>query len=178
MNNMEKFVKEHVPNLQKKLDIKNVNAVPKIEKVVVSIGIGSLVTRKGQKDFEEFESNLIKITGQKPRLVKSKKSISNFKLREGMPVMMQSTLRRHKALDFLDRLNKLVLPRVRDFDGFSAKSFDPQGNFNLGLKNYNIFPELGLEDATIPMWLQINIVTTGNAEETKALLEELGFIFK
>lgn len=175
---MEKFVKEHVPNLQKKLDIKNVNAVPKIEKVVISIGIGSLVTRKGQKDFEEFESNLIKITGQKPRLVKSKKSISNFKLREDMPVMMQSTLRRQKAHDFLDRLNKLVLPRVRDFDGLSAKSFDHQGNYNVGLKDYSIFPELGLEDATIPMGLQINVVTTGDAEQTRALLEELGFIFK
>lgn len=128
--------------LKDHLNLKNINQAPKVDKVIVAMGIGSLVTRKGHKDFEEFERNLIRITGQKPVLIKSKKAISNFKLREGMPVMLKVTLRGERAYDFLDRFCKLVLPRVRDFSGISKKSFDPKGNLNLGLQNYNIFPEL------------------------------------
>ncbi|MCF7835062.1 50S ribosomal protein L5 [Candidatus Gracilibacteria bacterium] len=169
------FVKE----LQNKLNIKNVNAVPKVEKVILSCGIGSLVTRKGQKDFGEFENNLKRISGQKARMIKSRKSISNFKLREGMPVMLQSTLRKKRAVEFLDRFVKLVLPRMRDFSGISSKSFDPSGVLNIGIPNYNIFPELGLDDVTIPMGIQITIVTSSkNIEQSKALLEALGFVFK
>ena len=115
MNGLEKFKKEKLPALQKKLGLKNVNAVPRIEKIIFGVGIGSLATRKNLKDFDEFEKNVIKITGQKPRITKSKKAISNFKLREGLPVMMQVTLRGQRAYDFLDRFVKLVLPRVRDF---------------------------------------------------------------
>ncbi|HRX63604.1 MAG TPA: 50S ribosomal protein L5 [Candidatus Absconditabacterales bacterium] len=171
--------KEYKENLKKKLDIKNVNAVPNIDSVVITMGIGSMVTRKGHKDFEEFEKNLIQITGQKPRIIKAKQSISNFKLREGMPVMLQSTIRKTKAIDFLDRFYKLVLPRVRDFDGISTRGFDNQGNLSLGIKNYNIFPELGVDDVTIPMGIGITIVTTSNKkEESQTLLEELGFVFK
>ncbi len=166
-------------NLQKKLDIKNVNAVPKIESVVVIMGIWSMVTRKWHKDFEEFEKNLIKITGQKPRLVKAKQSISNFKLREGMPVMLQSTIRWTKAVDFLDRFYKLVLPRIRDFEGTNPKSFDKQWNLNIWVKNYNIFPELWVDDVVVPMGIGITIVTTTNKkEESQALLEEIWFVFK
>ena len=115
MNSLEKFRNETRLDLQKKISVKNINAVPKLDRVIVAIGIGSLVTRKSLKDFDEFEKNLQKITGQKPRLIKSKKSISNFKLREGLPVMLQVTLRKAKAYDFVDRFVKLVLPRVRDF---------------------------------------------------------------
>lgn len=166
-------------NLQKKLDIKNVNAVPKIDSVVITMGIGSIVTRKWHKDFGEFEQNLIKITGQKPRMVKSKQAISNFKLREGMPVMLQSTLRKDRALDFLNKFYKLVLPRVRDFEGTSSRSFDNQANLTIGLKNYDIFPELWVDDVTIPMWIGITIITTTNDKtQSQALLEEIGFIFK
>ena len=166
-------------NLQKKLNIKNVNAVPKIDSVVVTMGIGSIVTRKWQKDFEEFEKNLIKITGQKPRIIKAKQSISNFKLREGMPVMLQSTIRKAKAMDFLDRFYKLVLPRIRDFEGTNPKSFDNQANLTIGLKTYDIFPELWVDDVSIPMGIGITIVTTTNNKvESQALLEEIGFIFK
>ena len=166
-------------NLQKKLDIKNVNAVPKIDSVVITMWIWSIVTRKWHKDFGEFEQNLIKITGQKPRMIKSKQAISNFKLREGMPVMLQSTLRKTKALDFLNRFYKLVLPRVRDFEGTNSRSFDNQANLTIGLKNYDIFPELWVDDVTTPMGLGITIVTTTNKkEESQALLEEIWFIFK
>lgn len=174
MKKSELFVK-----LKEDLNLKNINQVPKVDKVIVSMGIGSLVTRKGHKDFEEFERNLIKITGQKPVLVKSKKAISNFKLREGMPVMLKVTLRWERAYDFLDRFYKLVLPRVRDFSWISKRSFDPKGNLNFWLRNYNIFPELWVDDVTIPMGLQITVVSTaGSVDGSQALLEEIGLIFK
>jgi len=166
-------------SLQKKLDIKNINAIPKIDSVVITMGIGSIVTRKWQKDFEEFEKNLIKITGQKPRMIKAKQSISNFKLREWMPVMLQVTIRKTKALDFLNRFYKLVLPRIRDFEWTNPKSFDNQANLTIGLKNYDIFPELWVDDVTIPMGLGITIVTTTNdKKESQTLLEEIWFVFK
>ena len=165
--------------LKDHLQLKNINQVPKIDKVIVSVGIGSLVTRKGHKDFEEFEKNLIRITGQKPVLIRSKKAISNFKLREGMPVMLKVTLRGVRAYDFLDRFAKMVLPRIRDFSGVSKKNFDPKGNLNLWLQNYNIFPELGVDDVNLPMGLQLTIVSTaGTPEASQALLQEIGFIFK
>lgn len=179
MNSLEKFRKDVVPALQKQLDIKNVNAVPKLDKVIVAVGIGSLVTRKSLKDFEEFEKVLLKITGQKPRMIKSKKSISNFKLREGLPVMLQVTLRKERAYDFVDRFVKLVLPRMRDFSGLSEKSFDPQANYSIGIPNYNIFPELTLDDVTHVMGVQIGLVTTTKDPiKAKALLQGLGFLFK
>lgn len=179
MNSSAQFKKEILPRLKEKLGVKNVNSVPQIDKVVVAIGIGSLATRKSVKDFEEFEKNLRKITGQKPMLVKSRKSISNFKLREGMPVMLRSTLRREKAYDFLDRFVKVVLPRLRDFGWLSTKSFDQKGNMNIGLSNYNIFPELNVDDVVTPIGLQITIVTTGSdVDHSKALLESLWLIFK
>lgn len=115
MSALQQFNKEIVPVLKEKLGVKNVNSVPKIEKIIVSVGIWSLATRKSIKDFDEFEKNIIRITGQKPTLIKSRKSISNFKLREWMPVMYKVTLRRDRAYDFLDRFVKVVLPRLRDF---------------------------------------------------------------
>ncbi len=157
----------------------NINEVPKVEKVIINIGIGSLVTRKGLKDFSEIEKNLMMITGQKPHLVKAKRSVSNFKLREGMPVMMKVTLRDQKAYDFLFKVMSIVFPRVRDFDGLTQKSFDGRGNYSFGLKNYNLFPELHPDDVTIPVGLQISIATSAkNNEDAQTLLEELGFIFK
>ena len=179
MNSLEKFRKETRLDLQKKIGVKNINAVPKLDRVIVAIGIGSLVTRKSLKDFDEFEKNLQKITGQKPRLIKSKKSISNFKLREGLPVMLQVTLRKTKAHDFVDRFVKLVLPRVRDFSWLSEKSFDAQANFSMGIQNYNIFPELSLDDVTHTMGLQISFVTTTkDVAKSKALLSSLWLLFK
>jgi large subunit ribosomal protein L5 len=118
-------------SLQTSLGKKNLNQVPSVDKVIISVGIGSLATRKGVKDFSDIEKNIIKITGQKPALVKSKRSISNFKLREDMPVMYKVTLRRDRAYDFLQKLTTVVLPRVRDFTGLNPKSFDPQHNINI-----------------------------------------------
>jgi len=179
MDTLSIFTTDVLKGLQKQLNIKNINAVPKIDKVIVAIWIGSLATRKSLKDFDEFEKNLFKITGQKPRVFKSKKSISNFKLREDMPVMLQSTLRKQKAYDFLDRFVKLVMPRIRDFSGVYEKNFDGQGNFSLWLPNYNIFPELSLDDVVTSMGLQITIVTTAKDNiQAKALLQGLGFVFK
>ncbi len=179
MNTLATFNKDILKNLQKQLGIKNINAVPKIDKVIVAVGIGSLATRKSLKDFDEFEKNIQKITWQKSRVFKSKKAISNFKLREWLPVMLQTTLRKQRAYDFLDRFVKLVMPRIRDFTGLSEKHFDGQGNFSIWLPNYNIFPELSLDDVVTPMGLQITIVTTTKDNtQAKALLQALGFIFK
>ena len=165
--------------MKDRLQLTNINEAPRVDKVIVAMGIGSLVTRKGHKDFEEFEKNLKTITGQNPHLCKSKKSISNFKLREGLPVMLRVTLRKHRALDFLERVTKLVLPRMRDFGGISKKSFDPQGNLNFGIANYAIFPEFGADEVSIPMGLQITVVTTaGNSDKAQIFLEEMGFVFK
>jgi len=159
--------------------LKNVNETPQIDKVIVAIGIGSLSTRKSQKDFSELQDNLATITGQYPRMILSKQAISNFKLREGLPVMLQVTLRKGMAYDFLWRLTSLVLPRVRDFSGLSSKNFDRQANYNLGLPNYGIFPELAIEDVTIPAGIQVTIVpTTNKKDHAKALLKSIGFIFK
>ena len=179
MNSYQNFNKVIRPAVQAKLGLKNINQAPTLDKVVVAIGVGSLATRKGMKEFAEFEQNLAKITGQKPQMILSKKAVSNFKLREGMPAMLKVTLRKKMAYDFLDRLNAIVMPRVRDFTGLSMRSFDNQGNYSIGIKNYNIFPELHVEDVKTQMGLQITIVPrTNNKQETKAFLEGLGFIFQ
>jgi large subunit ribosomal protein L5 len=115
MVTIQEFKKTHMPKLQADLGLKNLHETPQIDKVIVAIGIGSLATRKSQKDFSELQNNLAKIAGQYPRMILSKQSISNFKLREEMPVMLQVTLRKNMAYDFLWRLTTLVLPRVRDF---------------------------------------------------------------
>ncbi len=178
MSLFAQFHKETKQSLKTSLGKKNIHQVPVLDKVIVSVGIWSLATRKGVKDFSDIEKNIIKITGQKPLLVKSKKSISNFKLREDMPVMYKVTLRREKAHEFLDKLNKIVLPRVRDFNGLNPKSFDPQANINIGLQTQGIFPELMTDDAGANMGLQINIVTHAESKsDAQALLQSLWFIF-
>ncbi len=172
------FHKTTKPALQKTLGKKNIHQVPAVDKVIVSVGIWSLATRKWVKDFSDIEKNLIKITGQKPTLLKSKKAISNFKLREDMPVMYKVTLRRDKALEFLNKLTTIVLPRVRDFVGLNPKSFDPNSNINIGLQTQAIFPELMTDDAGASMGVQITIVThASDKKDAQALLEKLGFIF-
>lgn len=166
-------------DLKKKLDKKNIYEVPYIFKIIVSMGIWSLVTRKWEKDFSSFEEVLKKITWQKPYIIKSKKAISNFKLREDMPVMLKVTIRNDHAYDFIDRLSKLILPRVRDFVWLNTSKFDWRWDFNLWLKNLSAFPELTPEEMSLAMWLQINICTTANNDtDAKALLESLWLIFK
>jgi large subunit ribosomal protein L5 len=179
MSLYKKFKEEIRKELKEKLGKKNIHEVPQIDKIIVSMGIGSLVTRKGIKDFSDLEKNLATITGQKPVVVRAKRSVSNFKLREGMPVMLKVTLRGKRAYDFIDRMVKLYLPRVRDFKGISPRKFDGFGNYNYAFLNQTVFPEINPDDIKTPMGVQVNIVTTTDSdEEAKTLMESLGFIFE
>lgn len=178
MSLLKTFNKETVPKLKKELGKTNVFEVPKIDKIVVSMWIWSLATRNNVKDFSDLESNLATITWQKPVIVKSKKSVASFKLREGMPVMLKVTLRREKAYDFIERLVKLVLPRVRDFTGLSDKKFDGKWNYNLALESQIVFPEISPDEITTSKGIQVNInTTTADDQEAKKLLESLWIIF-
>lgn len=178
MTTYETFKKTGKLALQKKLEKKNIHQVPVLDKIVVAMGIGSLATRKGVKDFTDLENNLMAITGQKPQLIKSRKSISNFKLREDMPVMLMVTLRGKKAYDFVERLRTYVLPRMRDFVGLIGKKFDGRGNYSVGFPNQVIFPEIMPEAISTPMGVQITFGTTADTDaDAKALMQELGIIF-
>ena len=174
---IEKFNKEIAPALQKELSLKNKFLTPKIEKIVVSTGIGDYKDDDGavKKIMEEFT----KIVGQKPRVNLSRKAVSSFKLRIGQPVGLTVTLRGEKMYDFVDRLTNVALPRVRDFRGLPVKGFDGNGNYSIGIKEYMIFPEVKYEDATRPFGFQINIKTNVKSDaETRALLVNLGFPFE
>ena len=164
--------------LQEQLWKKNIFQVPKIDKIIVAMWVGSLATRKWVKDFSDLENNLRAITGQQPQMILSRKSVSNFKLREGMPAMLRCTLRWERAYDFVERLVTFVLPRVRDFEGLNTRKFDGMGNYNLWLPSQSVFGELTPEDIKTPMWLQITIATTAdNDPDSKAFLESLWIIF-
>lgn len=166
------------PELEKEAAVKNPNALPKLEKITLNIGIGSRVTQ-GQKDYSHIEENLMKISGQKPALRKARVSVSNFKLREGMPVGLAVTLRGRQMYDFIERLIKVALPRVRDFQGIPAKGFDGNGNFSMGLKDVTIFPEINVESLSQSHGLQVNIITTTDSDEAAyKLLKSFGFPFK
>lgn len=178
MNLYKEFKEKISYDLQKDMWKSNILAIPRIEKVVVSMWIWTLVTKKWVKDFSDLIDNLKKITWQKPTVVNAKKSVSTFKLREWMPVMLKTTLRRQKAYDFIDRLNKLVLPRVRDFEWISSKKFDWRGNYNIWFKNQTVFPELSPEEIITQHGIQVNITTTTTSdEEAKKLLKSLWIIF-
>ena len=173
----EKYNKEVSKELMKELGIKNVNAVPKIKKVSINVGIGSYLA--GSKDYSQVMENVTLIAGQKGVLRKARMSVSNFKLREGMPVGISVTLRGKKMDDFLTKLVNIVLPRVRDFRGISSKSFDKQGNYSLGIKEYTVFPEVNPDDVIKIHGLQVTVETTAtNQYEGYLLLKKLGFPFK
>jgi len=174
----KKFKEEIRYKLKEKLKKKNIHEVPQIDKVIVAMGIGNLVTKKGVKDFSDLEANLAKITWQKPVIVRAKKSVSNFKLRKWMPVMLKVTLRREKAYDFLERLNTYVFERVRDFRWIPERKIDAQGNLSFGFQDQSVFAELSPDEIKTPQGVQVTISTTSsNKEETKALLEALWFLF-
>ncbi len=155
---------------------KNRMQAPKLVKVVVSSGIGSL---KDKKKIEMIADRLAKITGQKPAVRGAKQSVANFKTRQGDPVGYQITLRGARMADFLDRLLNVALPRTRDFRGISARSIDAMGNYSLGIKEHSIFPETADEDIRDIFGLAVTVVTTSkNKDQTKAFLEYLGFPFK
>lgn len=172
----EKFVKEVSPALMKQFNYKSVMQVPHVEKIVVNVGLGEAV--QNPKVIEDTVAELTQITGQKPIVTKAKKSIANFKLREGMPIGCKVTLRSEKMYDFLDKLVSISLPRVRDFRGVSSSSFDGRGNYTLGIKEQIIFPEINYDKVTKLRGMDIVIVTTAKTnEEAKALLSELGMPF-
>ena len=177
MSFKENYTQKVLPEIAKELDIKNPMQLPMIEKVVVNMGIGSYVA-SGHKDFSSLKNDLALITGQLPRVNHARKSVSNFKLREGMPVGMMVTLRGQRMYDFLEKLIAVVLPRVRDFRGISAKSFDKDGNFNFGIKEHTIFPEGPQLDVVKTHGMQITIkFKTQSKEHSHALLKKLGFPF-
>lgn len=178
MSFQQQYRKEIQPALMKELKIKNPMAVPKVIKVTLNIGVGSIINRTGEKKTERFEENLAKISGQKPIVKITNKSISNFKLRAGMPVGVTVTLRKKKMWDFLERLILIAIPRIRDFRGFARKG-DGQGNLSLGIFEHNIFPEVGEEDATRLHGLEVSISTTAkNDQEMFALMDKFKFPFK
>jgi len=172
------YEKEVLDLLRKELGRDNLNNLPKLAKVSVNVGIGSMVT-SGNKNYGEVQENIAAITGQTPNLRKARISVSNFKLREGMPVGLNATLRGDKMYDFIARLVNVALPRVRDFRGISVKGFDGKGNFSLGLKDITIFPEVSPENLARTHGLQVNVCTTAtNDREAYILLKALGFPFK
>ena len=172
----EKYRKEIVPKMMEVQGYKNIMEVPKLEKVVVGIGLGEAVS--DAKALEGAQKDLPIITGQKPIITRSKNSIANFKLREGMPIGLKVTLRQEKMFDFLDRLINVVLPRGREFQGVPRNAFDGRGNYTLGLKEQTIFPEIEFDKVDKVRGLEITIVTSARTdEEGRLLLELLGMPF-
>ena len=172
----EKYVNEVAPALMEKFQYKSVMQIPKIEKIVVSVGCGE--ARENAKILENVVGDLTKITGQKPIITRARKSIANFKLREGMPIGAKVTLRGDKMWEFLDRLFNVALPRVRDFRGISADGFDGRGNFALGIKEQLIFPEIEYDKIDKIRGMDVVICTTATTdEEARELLKQVGAPF-
>lgn len=169
---------EIATSLKKQFELKNVNQAPMIEKIVINVGLGR--SKDDKRMFEIVRNTLRKITGQQPVDVIAKKSIASFKIRQGMNTIgMKVTLRDAKMYEFIDRLTNIVLPRVRDFHGVSAKAFDPKGNYSLGLAEQSVFPELNFEDISQLHGLQINfVINNSNPEKSRALLEGFGIPFE
>ncbi len=171
-----KYKEEIVPALQKEFGYKSVMQVPKLEKIVINQGVGQATADK--KLIEIAQSELSLITGQKAVLTYSKKDISNFKLRKGMPIGVRVTLRKDRMYEFLERLISISLPRIRDFKGVNDK-FDGQGNYTLGIQEQIIFPEIDIDKVTKILGVEITFVTTApNDKEAFALLREFGIQFK
>ena len=166
-----------VPKLMKENKYSSVMEVPKLTKVTVNIGVGEAV--QNAKALDAASDDLTKITGQKPIITRAKKSISNFKLREGAKIGVSVTLRRERMYEFLDRLMNVAIPRIRDFRGISSKSFDGRGNFNLGVREQIIFPEIDYDSIDKIRGMNVAITTTAKTdEESRQLLTELGMPFK
>ena len=173
----EQYEKEIVPALMKKFNYKSVMEVPKLDKIVINIGLGDV--KENPKDLENAIKDLEQITGQKPITTKSKKAIAAFKLRAGVPIGCKVTLRQGKMYDFANKLFNVALPRVRDFRGIPADSFDGRGNYSMGIKEQLIFPEIEYEKVDRVRGMDIIFVTTAKTdEEDKELLKLLGMPFK
>ena len=176
MNRLDQKYRETVvPALMKKFEYKSVMEVPCIDKVVINMGVGDAIANS--KALDDAVAELAAITGQAPVITRAKKSIANFKVREGMPIGCKVTLRREKMYDFLDKLMNISLPRVRDFRGVSDTSFDGRGNYTLGIKEQIIFPEIDYDKVNKVRGIVI-VTTAKTNEEARALLAEMGMPFK
>ncbi len=173
----EQYKNEVTPKLMEKFQYKNIMQVPKIDKVVLNIGVGEAV--QNPKALDGAVNDLTIISGQKPVITKAKKSIATYKLREGMSIGCKVTLRGERMYEFLDRLINFSLPRVRDFRGVSANAFDGRGNYSLGIKEQTIFPEIDYDKIDKIRGLEVIIVTTAKTdEEARELLKEMGMPFR
>ena len=171
------YISEIAPALMKKFGYKSVMQIPKLDKIVINVGAGE--ARENSKAIDAISSDLAAITGQKPMVCKAKKSVANFKLREGMPIGVKVTLRGNRMYEFLDRFFNVALPRVRDFRGINANSFDGRGNYNMGLKEQLIFPEIEFDKVDRVRGMDICFVTTAQTdEEARELLKLLGAPFE
>ena len=173
----ELYDKEIIPRLMKEFNYRNVMEVPKLEKIVLNMGLGEAI--QNVKILDSAVEEMATIAGQKAVITKAKKSIASFKLRQGVPIGCMVTLRRGKMYEFLDRLVNVSLPRVRDFKGVSGKAFDGMGNYSLGVKEQLIFPEINYDKVDKIKGMNITIVTSArNDEEGKALLKLMGMPFR
>lgn len=173
----EKFQKEITPALMSKFEYTSVMQVPKVEKIVINMGVGDAV--QNSKALDAAVEDLTIISGQKPVVTRAKKSIAGFRLREGMPIGTKVTLRGERMYEFLDKLISVSLPRVRDFRGVSKRAFDGRGNYTLGVKEQLIFPEIDYDKVSKIRGMDINIVTTANSdEEAHELLKQFGMPFQ
>ena len=173
----EQYENEIKDAMIKKFGYKNAMEIPKLDKIVVNMGVGE--ASHNSKIADAIQAQLTKIAGQKAMVTKAKKSIASYKLREGMPVGAMVTLRGERMYDFLQKLICVVLPRIRDFRGISAKSFDGRGNYTLGLKEQSLFPEITYEEVDLVKGMNVSIITTANTDdEARELLRLLGMPFK
>ena len=173
----EKYRKDVVPELQKELGITNIMAVPRLEKIIVNVGVGDAI--QNIKLLDAAKAELAQITGQLPGVGRAKKSISAFKLRKGQPIACYVTLRSRRMYEFFDRLVNIVLPRVRDFRGVSPTAFDGRGNYTLGMRDQLVFPEIDYTKVERPRGMNITIVTTARTDaEALVLLKQLGMPFR
>ncbi len=173
----DKYTTEVVPALKEQLGYANVNEVPRLEKIVVNMGVGAAVTDIKQLDAAVEDLRII--TGQQPAVTRAKKSIAGFKIRQGMPIGAKVTLRGDRMWEFFDRLVAAAIPRIRDFRGLSAKSFDGRGNYSMGVTEQLIFPEVDYDKVDRTRGMDITFVTSANTDdEAKALLDAFGFPFK
>ena len=173
----EDYQKRILPELKTELGKPNPHALPKVQKIVVSMGLGKAI--QDRKRLEEGVMHLSQITGQKPQICRARKSVAGFKLREDMEIGSRVTLRGHRMYEFLDRLISLALPRVRDFRGVSAKSFDGNGNYSMGLTEQMVFPEVDADNAKYVQGLNITIVMSTNSDDdSRLLLKKFGMPFR
>ena len=175
----EKYQKEVIPQFKKKYGFKNNLMIPKIEKVIVSIGVNRALSEKNKDYLKWLENTLRQITGQNPVVTLAKESVSNFKIREGMPVGLKVTLRKKRMYDFLDKLINIALPRSRDFRGISSNAIDKQGNLSFGFLEQVVFPEINPAEVPCTHGFEVTVVTTAsNKQKAKDLFELCGFPFR